>query len=311
LAAASALAIEDPFESMNRGFYAIHQGIDRALFRPLALGYSHLTAGPVGKALHNLVTELGEPVVFGNDVLQLRIKRAGVTLARFLVNATVGVGGLSDPATRMGLPYHDNGFGTTLGRWGFKPGPYIFLPLLGPTTLRDLIGTGMDFYSDPLGRIHYHDRGDVLVGVTVIGGLDLRARSEPDLKQIETMGTDSYATLRSLYLQQREAEIQGEAPVSIENLPSFDDDPAAAASPTGTTTTAPGAAELPDAPAPLPDPAAPATPPAAAPAPADPAPAAAPPAVGDASTTRSSFAQPAPRDGSGDAAYFLAPPIEL
>ena len=227
-AAAESVGVEDPFESLNRRFYAIHQGIDHAIFRPLALGYSHATSGPVGKGLHHLITEIGEPVVFGNDLAQLRIKRAGVTLARFLINATVGLAGLTDPATKMGLPYHDNGFGTTLGRWGFKPGPYIFLPLVGPTTLRDLIGTGVDFYSDPLGRIHYHDRGDVLVGVTVIGGLDLRANSDADLKQIESMGTDSYATLRSLYLQEREAEIHGGAPVSIQDLPDFDDPGASA-----------------------------------------------------------------------------------
>ena len=222
-ASSDSLTVEDPFESLNRRFYAIHQGIDHAVLRPLALGYSHATAGPIGKALHNFVTEIGEPVVFGNDVLQLRIKRAATTLARFVLNGTVGLAGLLDPATGMGLPYHDNGFGTTLGRYGIRPGPYIFLPLVGPTTLRDLIGTGMDFYSDPLGRFHYHDRGDVLVGITVISGLDERANAESDLQQIEAMGTDSYATLRSLYTQKRAADIHGEAPVKIEDLPSFDD----------------------------------------------------------------------------------------
>ena len=210
-ASSDSLTVEDPFESLNRRFYAIHQGIDHAVLRPLALGYSHATAGPIGKALHNFVTEIGEPVVFGNDVLQLRIKRAATTLARFVLNGTVGLAGLLDPATGMGLPYHDNGFGTTLGRYGIRPGPYIFLPLVGPTTLRDLIGTGMDFYSDPLGRFHYHDRGDVLVGITVISGLDERANAESDLQQIEAMGTDSYATLRSLYTQKRAADIHGAA----------------------------------------------------------------------------------------------------
>ena len=216
-------AVEDPFEPLNRRFYAIHQGIDRAILRPLALGYSHATTGGLRKALHNFVTELGEPVVFGNDVLQLRIKRAATTLGRFLIDATIGVGGLFDPATKMGLPHHDNGFGTTLGRYGIKPGPYIFLPLIGPTNFRDILGTGVDFYSDPLGRIHYHDRGDVLVGIAVVGGLDQRANAEADLQQIESMGTDSYATLRSLYSQKREADIHGDAGVSIENLPDFDD----------------------------------------------------------------------------------------
>ena len=274
-AAPDSFAVEDPFEGLNRRFYAIHQGIDRAILRPLALGYSHATTGGVRKALHNFVTELGEPVVFGNDVAQLRIKRAATTLGRFLINATAGVGGLFDPATKMGLPHHDNGFGTTLGRYGIAPGPYIFLPLVGPTNLRDLIGTGVDFYSDPLGRIHYHDRGDVLVGITVIGGLDERANAEADLQQIESMGADSYATLRSLYTQQRQADIRGDKPVSIEDLPNFDD---------------PGSGSPPAAPAP---------------APAAKAPAATDPGVSAPSAARVPIADP---DSGPDAAWFLAAP---
>ena len=254
------LTVEDPFEGVNRVFYAIHQVIDHVFLRPLALGYSHATATPVRKAVHNLVTEVSEPVVFGNDVLQLRVKRAAKTLGRFLVNATLGVGGLFDPATKMGLDHHDNGFGTTLGRYGVKPGPYLFIPLMGPTNFRDVIGTGFDFYSDPVGRIHYPKRGYVLLGIGVVGGLDQRAESDADLQQIESMGTDSYATLRSLYMQQREADIRGDKPVSVEELPSFDDVPAAEPTP-GEPAAAPAA--LPDEPAPLPPAAAPADAPAA------------------------------------------------
>ena len=229
--ATDALAIEDPFEGMNRRFYAVHQAIDHAILRPLALGYSHATTGGIRQGLHNFVTEVGEPVVFGNDVLQLRVKRAATTLVRFVVNATVGVAGLLDPATRMGLAHHDNGFGTTLGHYGIRPGPYIFLPLIGPTDFRDVIGTSVDFYSDPVGRIHYPKRGYVLLGIGIVSGLDQRAQAEPDLQRIESMGTDSYATLRSLFLQQREADIHGDQPVRIQDLPSFDDDAPASAVP--------------------------------------------------------------------------------
>ena len=278
-AASDSLAVEDPFEPLNRRFYAIHQGIDHAILRPLALGYSHATTGGLRKALHNFVTELGEPVVFGNDVLQLRIKRAASTLGRFVLNATAGIGGLFDPATKAGLPHHDNGFGDTLGRYGVKPGPYIFLPLVGPTNLRDLLGTGVDFYSDPLGRFHYHDRGDVLVGITVIGGLDERADAEADLQQIEQMGADSYATLRSLYSQKREADIHGETSVKIEDLPNFDDPGAAA----------PAATAQPDA----------------APAPADKAPAATDPGVSAPSVAKVPIAA---SDSDPDAAWFLTAP---
>ena len=280
-AGADALGVEDPFEGMNRRFYAIHQVLDHAILRPLALGYSHATTGGVRKALHNFVTVIGEPVVFGNDVLQLRFKRAGTTLGHFLIDATLGIGGLFDPATKMGLPHHDNGFGNTLGRYGIRPGPYIFLPLVGPTNLRDLLGTGVDFYSDPLGRIHYHDRGDVLVGITVIGGLDERANAEADLQQIESMGTDSYATLRSLYNQKREADIRGDAPVSIGDLPDIDDPGAASAA-------APAPAQ-----------------PDAAPPPADKAPAATDPGVSAPSAAKVPIANP---DSGPDAAWFLTAP---
>lgn len=276
--ASDALTVEDPFERMNRRFYAIHQKIDHAVLRPLALGYSHATTGGLRKALHNFVTELSEPVVFGNDILQLRLKRAGTTFGRFLIDATLGLGGLFDPATKMGLPHHDNGFGTTLGRYGMKPGPYIFLPLVGPTNFRDLLGTGVDFYSDPLGRVHYHDRGDVQVGIAVVSGLDERANAEADLQQIESMGTDSYATLRSLYMQKREAEIRGDAPVSINELPDFDDPGAPAGAPAQ---------------------------PEAAPPPAQAAPAATDPGVSKPSVAEVPITRP---QSGPDAEYFLTAP---
>lgn len=267
-----ALAVEDPLEGLNRRFYAIHRGIDRALFKPLAMGYAHVLPHPLRIVLHNLVTELGEPVVFGNDVLQLRLAKAAGTAARLVTNATVGIGGLLDPATRIGLPHHDNGFGITLGRYGMAPGPYIFLPLIGPSTLRDLIGKAVDFYSDPISRVHYHDRGDVQVGIWVTGGLDQRVNAESDLEQIDQMGTDSYATMRSLYLQDRQSAIRGGAPVSINDLPQFDDTPA--------------------------------------PPPARPAPSSAP-AASDPAASKPSYAAVkggALLLSGPDAAYFLAPP---
>ena len=288
-----ALGVEDPYEGMNRFFYGIHEVIDHAILRPLALGYSHAATAPIRKGLHNFVTELGEPMVFGNDVLQLRIERAARTFGRFVINATIGIGGLFDPATKMGMPHHENGFGTTLGRYGIKPGPYLFIPLMGPTNFRDAIGAGMDIYLDPLGRIHYDNRTEVLVGVAVVRGVDTRAEAEADLQQIEAMGTDSYATLRSLYMQQREADINGEKPVKVEDLPDFDSDsPPSASPPAGGPSADP--APLPDAPAPLP--------PAAS---SDKAPAATDPGV--AKPAAASVAA-APAYSGPDAVYFLTPP---
>ncbi len=224
------VGFEDPFEKLNRHFFATHQVLDKVVLRPVSMIYKAVIPKPIRAALHNLVIETSLPLTFANDVVQFRPKAAGKTAGRFLVNAVVGVGGLLDPATGMGLPHTPNGFGDTLGRWGMAPGPYLFLPLFGPSNFRDIIGLGVDFYTDPLGWGHYHGDAVVRGSIWIIGGLDQRVEADRDLKQIEQMGTDVYATMRSLYLQNREADIRGNAPVKIEELPQFDD-PAATPAP--------------------------------------------------------------------------------
>lgn len=273
--ASDALAINDPFESLNRRGYAVHRFLDQAVLKPLALGYEHKAPRPLQKILHNLVVEISEPVVFSNDVLQFRLARAGGTAVRFLTNASVGVLGLFDPATKWGFPHHENGFGVTLGVYGVPSGPYLFIPLVGPSTIRDLFGEAVDFYSDPISRIHYYGRTYVMAGVWLIGGIDQRANAEGDLEQIDQMGTDSYATMRSLYLQNRRNMITG-GQVSIQDLPQFDDG--------STGSTAPDASSAPSA----------QTEPAGA-SPAGVALAPQPPVS-------------APANSGPDAAYFLTPP---
>ncbi len=217
----------DPWEATNRQFYGIHQSIDRAVLRPAAMGYRAVTPGPIGSGIHNAIVNLSEPVVLMNDVAQFRFSHAMETLARFMTNTVFGIGGLVDVAAYgAGVAHHDNGFGTTLGVWGVRPGPYIFLPMVGPSTARDLFGKGVDMASDPLAWTRY--RGDTAVSVTraVAGGLDLRARSDDQLQQLEKLSTDSYATLRSFYLQSRQAQIRG-GDVDLQALPEFEDEPAA------------------------------------------------------------------------------------
>ena len=260
-------APNDPWEKMNRRFYALNRVIDHTLLRPLALGYSHNTPKIVQRLLHNFVTNISEPLVFMNDVVQLKPKRAMRTFARFATNSLIGIGGLFDPATGLGVPHRDNGFGDTLGRYGVGPGPYIYLPVVGPSTVRDLFGTGVDVVTQPIGFIQYHGDTGVLLGTFFVGGLDERAAAEPDLQAIESMGTDSYATLRSFYLQNRQSEITGGV-VKIEDLPDFGDtpqaaptDPAAEAQPAAAPATpseivsAPATAGAPAAAAPLSPPA--------------------------------------------------------
>jgi phospholipid-binding lipoprotein MlaA len=264
--------VEDPLEGLNRFFYKINRVIDHVLLRPLALGYQHITPKPIQKAVHNVVTELGEPLVFVNDVLQIKPKRAVGTAVRFGINATFGLAGTFDPAAGIGLPHHDNGFAITLGRYGIKPGPYVFLPLLGPTDFRDLIGLGVDTYADPIRLVQYPYANTVTIGVAVFDGLDQRVRAESDLNQIEEMGTDPYATLRSLYLQDKEAQIRGDKPLNIQELPDFD--AGSDANPMTTAPKTPDAAPPPEASSP---PATPAEPPHIDPPPPAQAPAAATP----------------------------------
>ncbi len=214
----------DPWEPLNRKLYGVFQAIDPVLIRPPAVFYKHAAPRPVRTGLRNAFSNLHEPVIFINDMVQFHFTDAGTTLGRLALNSTIGVAGLFDPATTVGLAFHDNGFGTTMGRYGAPAGPYIFIPVLGPSDLRDVIGYGLDSLSDPLTWIRFTGRWELSAGRTVIGGLDQRANADGQLKQINSMATDPYATIRSLYLQNRKAQISG-GQVNVDTLPSFGDEP--------------------------------------------------------------------------------------
>ncbi len=222
-AGAKVAPAHDPWEWLNRRFYALNRVIDRVILRPASIVYETLVPRPLRRGVHNFVGNLDEPLVFTNDLLQFRLSRAGRTLTRFAANSSFGVGGLFDVATSAGIAHHDNDFGVTLARYGAPAGPYVFLPLLGPTTVRDLAGSSIDFFADPLTFAHYHALAAFDTTTFVVGGLDQRSNAESDLQEIDQMGTDSYATMRSLYLQNRQAEIEDGSAVDIQNLPDFDD----------------------------------------------------------------------------------------
>jgi phospholipid-binding lipoprotein MlaA len=231
-AAVAAPTRGDPWERLNRINYAIEGSLDRHLIGPVALLFHTLTPGPIGRGLHNMLVNLSEPSVFINDVLQLRIKRAGVTGARFVTNSTIGLLGLIDVARRIGLAHHDNEFGVTLGRYGVDPGPYMYLPLGGPTTVRDLVGTGVDLLIDPMHWLRFASQAEINGTRLVVGGLDTREATEDQLNALLSDATDPYATLRSVYLQNKQGEVEGEGPPST--LPTFDESmPAADDKPTG------------------------------------------------------------------------------
>jgi phospholipid-binding lipoprotein MlaA len=235
----------DPWEGFNRKVFKLNLSLDRLLVRPLAMLSTGLTPGPIGKIIHNFVVNLNEPVVIVNDLLQLRPGPAVRSAFRLLVNTTAGGLGAFDVAAGLGDPMHVNGFGDTLGRYGVKPGPYLVLPVLGPSDVRDLFGSVVDDATVPLQTIDYPYRTEVTISVAIIGGLNERQMVAKDLDTLLEDATDPYATLRSSYLQSREAQIRGTRALPV--LPDIDEAPASAPPP-GQTPPAVETPPVPEAP---------------------------------------------------------------
>ena len=248
------LANPDPLEGMNRVFFAITQPIDRFIMRPVAMVYRAILPEPARDGIHNALANIFMTSTLLNDMIQLKPARAWQTAKRFALNSTLGVGGLVDVAKRkpFNTPAHSNGFSNTLGVAGAGTGVYLYLPILGPTTIRDLIGLGGDAFTQPLllDRVsrpqvavapNRRPRSFVTEAVSVstpgaitlvTSGIDTRARVDPELKALKGQSVDFYAALRSTYLQNRAGQVAalkappGQAP----DVPEFDDaleDPAA------------------------------------------------------------------------------------
>jgi phospholipid-binding lipoprotein MlaA len=205
-------ATNDPLEPWNRGMYFVNDGIDTLLLRPAAEAYRIFIPPEIRTGVRNMLGNLRSPVILLNDVLQGETERAGNTLGRFVLNTTIGLGGFFDVATGFGLPPHGEDFGQTLAVWGVPEGPYLFLPILGPSNPRDLAGSGVDALSNPIGYI----TGDRLfdpVTLTRIGvqGLDTREGLIEPLDALRAGSIDPYATLRSAYRQRRASEISNPA----------------------------------------------------------------------------------------------------
>lgn len=200
--------INDPIEPANRIIFAFNRALDAAILKPLAKIYRDYTPKVFQDAVGNILANLRTPVVLANDVLQGESKRAGNTLARFAVNSTVGLGGIIDVASEMGLPRHAEDFGQTLAVWGVPEGPYLMLPLFGPSNPRDLVGLVADFVSDPLNWYAANTGQDFITysraGTT---GVDARASHMKELDDLERTSLDYYAAIRSLYRQRRADEI--------------------------------------------------------------------------------------------------------
>lgn len=218
----------DPLEPLNRGLYAVHRQLDRFLIRPVMLVYVGVTPDPVRAGLRNVVGNLGEPITFVNDVLTVRPRRAGRTVTRFATNSTIGVAGLFDLAKDAGFPRHTSDFGQTLALYGVGPGPYLFIPVLGPSSLRDTTGRVADSFADPVNMFHFDGDTAVRFGRPAVYGLELRSTFDSDIQALDTTATDPYVTLRSAYMQNRQSFIS-DGQVDVDALPSFTPEPPAPA----------------------------------------------------------------------------------
>ncbi len=198
----------DPLESLNAASYEAVQAVDEAIVAPITHGYMKAVPGQARAGIHNFINNLDEPIVFLNFLLQLKPGKAFETLGRFVINSTLGVLGLVDVAKRkpFNLPRRSNGLADTLGYYGVKTGPYLFLPLIGPTTLRDLFGRVIDLSILPLAGKPFNKPAFVLAKGT-LSSLDDRAQQDETLKRIREESGDPYLATREYYLKTREAEI--------------------------------------------------------------------------------------------------------
>jgi phospholipid-binding lipoprotein MlaA len=203
-------ATNDPIEPWNRAMYDVHQAIDTVVLRPVAVGYRAVVPGPVRTGVVNVLSNLRSPVILINDALQGETQRFGTTLGRFLLNTTLGVGGILDVAEDLGLPEHGEDFGQTFAVAGVEEGPYLFIPILGPSNPRDLLGYAADIAADPFTWLTFGNRDlaetlqYIRAGATVVS---TRESLLDTLDDVQRTSLDPYATLRSAYRQRRAREI--------------------------------------------------------------------------------------------------------
>ena len=206
-------SVKDCFEKVNRGIFAFNQALDKTIFKPVAKGYRYIPS-PIRKGTGNAMTKLSNLITVPNNLLQGDVKTAGVNTVRFVVNTTVGILGIFDPAAALGFEREEKeDYGQTLGRWGMGPGCYVVLPILGPSTVRDAAGTVANFVGgDPWFNVtvsndtQFFNEADYY-GTRITGGIDYRAKNIDSFDSLEENSIDFYASIRSLYLQDRQQRI--------------------------------------------------------------------------------------------------------
>jgi len=214
----------DPYEGFNRQMYAFNDGLDRSVIEPAARGYRAVTNEPVRQGVTNFTRNLGEPVIFANEVLQGKIPGAAGTAGRFVVNTTLGIVGIFDPATSIGLTRSDEDFGQTLGFWGMASGPYLVLPVIGASSPRDAFGLGVDMAANPLNYAEFDGDTATRVGTSVLGGLSAREGALETVEDVRDTRLDPYTTLRRFHVRNRAAQIGNRefAPNEIQEVPDYE-----------------------------------------------------------------------------------------
>tara|TARA_B100000795_G_scaffold113363_1_gene84015 strand:+ start:559 stop:1305 length:747 start_codon:yes stop_codon:yes gene_type:complete len=204
---------KDCFESLNRATFSLNQGLDKIIFKPVAKGYRALPS-QVRAGTSNVLNNISSLVTIPNNVLQGEIKKAGVNVGRFVINTTVGILGIFDVAQIMGFSeYEKEDYGQTFGAWGIGAGCYLVLPVLGPSTIRDTVGSFANVLGgDPYYNASTHGNNQYLsdslyMKTKILSGINFRAKNLDSIDNLEKNSIDFYASVRSLYLQDRMQKI--------------------------------------------------------------------------------------------------------
>ena len=209
---------KDCFEGLNRVTFALNQSLDKVIFKPVAKGYRSLPS-PIRAGTSNALINLSSLITVPNNILQGEFKIAGVNTGRFAINTTVGILGIFDVAEKMGFSeYEKEDYGQTLGKWGVGAGCYLVLPVLGPSTVRDTVGSFVNVLGgDPYYNASTHGNNEYLtdslyIKTKILSGVDFRAKNLESLENLEKNSMDFYASIRSLYLQDRQQKITNSNP---------------------------------------------------------------------------------------------------
>lgn len=203
----TAEGINDPHEQRNRKVHAFNKGLDRAILRPVSIAYTTVTPDPLEDGISNMANNLGTPNTIVNNLLQGDLAGAGISTGRFVMNSTIGLGGFIDAATAFNMPEADTDFGETLHVWGAGEGPYVELPLRGPSTRRDAAGQIVDLFLDPLSYRLPNPEGHYKTGISATAAIGKRGRFTDTVDSILYDSADSYSQSRLIYLQNRRFEL--------------------------------------------------------------------------------------------------------